>query len=326
MKFTTICLALVSCLSATAQQPGTWVPEAASRASWDAHLLMEEGHHVAAATQFKKAIAAWNGRATTDTWHEAARAFGHTGDTSAATEALEQLCSMKRFFEHESILADSAFTSLRSNARFIAAVNCIKTNQQTLAPHYNAQWRKSLLDMQQADQAIRNAIEKARTANALPADIDRLLARQDTIDHANSQALDAFLSRNGWPGPDVIDYSGGSAIILLLTHANPDIKLKHIHLARQAAIAKAIHPAQFATLQDKLSVFQNGYQVYGTQVYTENGKVTVFPIEDEAHVNKRRKEIGMEPIETYLSHFGIQYQYDPNQPKTAREIPRISHK
>lgn len=326
MQYILICFALLSGLSVSAQQQGTWIPEAASRASWDAHLLMEEGRHAEAAPLFKKSIAAWNGRDTADTWHEAARAFGLTGDTTAATQALEQLCKLKRFFEHESILADSAFTALRTNARFLAAVNCIKANQQTLAPQYNAAWRKTLLDMQRADQAIRNAVEKARSANANPAETERLLVRLDSIDDANSRALDTFLSQHGWPGPDVIDYAGCSAIILLLTHANVDVKTKHLHLAKAAAASNAIHPAQFATLQDKLSVFQNGYQVYGTQIYFQNGTATIFPIQDEANVNQRRKAFGMDSIESYLSHFGIKYQYDPAKPKTDKEIPRISHK
>ncbi len=39
----------------------------------------------------------------------------------------------------------------------------------------------------------------------------------------------------------------------------------------------------------------------------KTGKNEFFPIEDEANVNKRRAAVGLEPLEEYAKHFGIDY-------------------
>jgi hypothetical protein len=40
-------------------------------------------------------------------------------------------------------------------------------------------------------------------------------------------------------------------------------------------------------------------QVYGTQFHEVGGKMEPYPIEDEANVDKRRKEVGLPPLAEY---------------------------
>lgn len=42
-------------------------------------------------------------------------------------------------------------------------------------------------------------------------------------------------------------------------------------------------------------------QLYGTQLRPLDGKLVPEPIEDEANVDKRRKELGMPPLADYLT-------------------------
>lgn len=61
-------------------------------------------------------------------------------------------------------------------------------------------------------------------------------------------------------------------------------------------------------------------QLYGTQLRErKNGPVQVFPIEDESHVDIRRKVAGLPPLSKYLAQWHINYQLplgdkNPNPP------------
>ena len=49
-------------------------------------------------------------------------------------------------------------------------------------------------------------------------------------------------------------------------------------------------------------------QRYGTQVNSDaNGVRTFWPIEDEANVDKRRAEVGYEPMAEYAKRHKVQY-------------------
>jgi hypothetical protein len=59
----------------------------------------------------------------------------------------------------------------------------------------------------------------------------------------------------------------------------------------------------FASLRDEPKVPKVGEgkkQVYGTQCKLENGEAIPEPIEDEANVDKRRAEVGLQPLAEYL--------------------------
>jgi hypothetical protein len=50
-------------------------------------------------------------------------------------------------------------------------------------------------------------------------------------------------------------------------------------------------------------------QIYGTQLSYDNqtGELTLYAVEDEINLNKRREEMGLGSIESYMEHFGLEY-------------------
>jgi hypothetical protein len=61
--------------------------------------------------------------------------------------------------------------------------------------------------------------------------------------------------------------------------------------------------AQLAYLTDRLRVADKRKQVYGTQLVVVGGKFEPAPIEDEASVDRRRREAGLPPLAEYLRGF-----------------------
>lgn len=324
LQLSTLAFALLTFTSLQAQTKAEWAPESYSRQAAEAAQQLGAGNYPEAARLYRAAIAAWNGKASVNDWLGAARAYSFTGDRESALLALNKLCASKGYFDHEAIQQDTAFHTWREDPRFRAAVACIRDLQEKLAPRYNADWSRRITRMCAADQAIRQMVQQAREKNSRQDVVDRLLEEQNELDKVNGAAVDRFLSQYGWPDRFLVDFSAGQDLMTLLIHAPLPIKLKHVELVKQAVKDNKIPGATFAVFFDKMSVFQTGMQRYGTQIITWQGVTQLFPIEDEANVNQRRKEIGLEPIEAYVRHFGITYLYEPGKPRP--ELPKIDHK
>jgi hypothetical protein len=53
-------------------------------------------------------------------------------------------------------------------------------------------------------------------------------------------------------------------------------------------------------LTDRVLLAEGKKQVYGTQFTLVNGKCKPRPLEDEANVDQRRKEVGLRPLAEYF--------------------------
>ena len=64
----------------------------------------------------------------------------------------------------------------------------------------------------------------------------------------------------------------------------------------------------FAYLTDRVLVADGKKQLYGTQFHDVKGKMEPQPIEDEASVDKRRKEMGLSTLAEYRKIIEEVYQ------------------
>jgi hypothetical protein len=55
-----------------------------------------------------------------------------------------------------------------------------------------------------------------------------------------------------------------------------------------------------ASLTDRVLLAEGKKQLYGMMFDTKDGTLVPKPIEDEANVDKRRAELGMQPLAEYL--------------------------
>ena len=168
--------------------------------------------------------------------------------------------------------------------------------------------RKELEALRQDDQRLRNeeitARIKAREANReVDAEQARVLAeRISVVDFGNQVRLDALVDRIGWPGQITYGREAALGAFMIVQHAALDYQLKYLPVLRAAADKDEIAKSWLAVLEDRVLVRQNQPQRYGSQVDTVNG-VNLRPVEEEARLDQRRSEMGLEPICTYLARF-----------------------
>jgi len=64
-------------------------------------------------------------------------------------------------------------------------------------------------------------------------------------------------------------------------------------------------------LEDRILMREGKKQIYGTQLHSgpkTNGKLELYPIDDEEHVDERRAIVGLQPLAEYLKQFGMEHK------------------
>jgi hypothetical protein len=167
---------------------------------------------------------------------------------------------------------------------------------------------KELLRRVEEDQQVRKEFiewqrrnPKADLKDAKEADAP-LPRKMREIDHRNTERMKEIVERHGWPGKSLVGVDGAHAAWLLVQHADLDRPFQKRCLSLLAEAVKMGEAAgvDLAYLTDRVRVGDKQKQVYGTQLRTVDGKLVPEPIEDEADVDRRRKEVGLQPLAEYL--------------------------
>ena len=151
--------------------------------------------------------------------------------------------------------------------------------------------------MAQSDQSIRNDIAKIGWNTPPP----ELLEKLRLIDAKNTKRLKEIIEQHAWVNENLVGRSGVSAAFLIVQHSS-DLKFQEAmlpHLKRSFLNGEGVSGQEFALLQDRVLVHQNKLQLYGTQLNILDGELVFDPIFDEEHVDKRRAEVGLPPLDEY---------------------------
>jgi len=116
------------------------------------------------------------------------------------------------------------------------------------------------------------------------------------------QELENIIQENGFPTYEMVGYQAMQGVKLVILHSRLEILEKY-----ESEFKKYFGMKRLAYLIDKKRVAKKEKQLYGTQGdFDENKRLVFYPIEDEANLNKRRMEAGMDPIEQYAKILGVQ--------------------
>ncbi|MFG0299548.1 MAG: DUF6624 domain-containing protein [Phycisphaerales bacterium JB047] len=150
------------------------------------------------------------------------------------------------------------------------------------------------------------------------------------IDQAHSDRLKEIVDHIGWPTRDLVGLKATQAAYMVIQHAGHDIEFQNRCLGLMVdLVAQGELPASYvALLTDRIRVFQNQPQVFGTQMTMKRNEMGVMvptptvPIEDEQHLDDRRALMGMAPHGQFVEAIQIAYEASLNDPGTAfAEVP-----
>lgn len=159
---------------------------------------------------------------------------------------------------------------------------------------------RDLLAMQASDQSLRG-----HPATLSPDE----WARQTAIDTSNMQRLAAIIEDYGWPGNHFAGVPGADAAFLVLQHADSASQHRYLPLLRSAVANNEASGADLAMLEDRVLVHDGKPQLYGTQ-FKPGNSLELAPVQDAAHLDQRRSELGLPPMAEYLKM--ARQIYQPN--------------
>lgn len=164
-------------------------------------------------------------------------------------------------------------------------------------PIGNLLLRQELFAMEREDQHVRKEVIANDVTHVAP-ELERRLA---DIDSKNDARLREIVRQFGWPARPLVGVDGAEAAQTLVMHMPPATQKAMLPLVEAAYRVGTVPGTAYANLLDHVLVDEGKPQVYGTvaEPFKADGEVVLYPIEDEAHVDERRAEVGLMPLAEY---------------------------
>jgi hypothetical protein len=133
-------------------------------------------------------------------------------------------------------------------------------------------------------------------------DSSRVMTLKATMQR-NGRWLDSVVAVRRWPTQRIVGTDGVEAAWLIAQHADalPDVQRRALAAIRVAIASGEGRARDMAYLEDRVRKAEGKPQVYGTQIDYSTGSAATPLVEDPAHLDERRKSVGLPPMAEYLT-------------------------
>lgn len=153
---------------------------------------------------------------------------------------------------------------------------------------------EKIIELQHKDLELRNQlIQNGQLGNGYNKEMEKL-------HHSNADVLNGIINAIGYPTIDKVGKEGSEAAWLVIQHSigRPEFMKKCAKLLENAVHENRASPVNLAYLMDRIAVFQEKPQKFGTQFdWDEHGEMSPQYFDDIHKVNERRKSIGLNTLE-----------------------------
>jgi hypothetical protein len=167
----------------------------------------------------------------------------------------------------------------------------------------NQQLADKINKMYELDQSVQTDIMTAAQNGASKEKLDELYKIKSDTFKKHIPILKKIIAENGYPTYDLIGKEAGDKFFTMIQHCDSDLPFqkKMLKTIEKFVKKKQASGKSFAYLTDRIKINSGKPQIYGTQIsYDENGNAFSKKLKDPKNVNKRRMEVGLEPLEDYL--------------------------
>ena len=211
---------------------------------------------------------------------------------------------MRRFFLTAALLMIVAISSSLGAARAFAQTKCLTADEikhltdqveAGAARPFNKKLGEQLNKLANKQQErVQNNVADNKSSETI---IKTLRAARES----NTIELCSILKQYGWPTRDLVGDDGARSMFFLLRNSATEELQRDMLPVIIAAVKKGeITKSSFATYIDRLRTNAGLKQIFGTQATIRDGFLVLFPIADEQHVDARRKQYEMPPLQVYL--------------------------
>jgi hypothetical protein len=295
-------------------------------ADWTAKAdeLFSARKYEEAGEAFGKAFAANNGKGSVNDRYNAACAWAKAGKKDSAFVQLDRIAGKGKYSEINQLATDDDLTALHNDKRWKELCATVRTNKQQAEAHLNKPLVTVLDAIFTKDQANRQRIDgiEKRYGN----ESKEMRDLWTTINHDDSLnliAVTALIDKYGWPGADVAGQQGNETVFLVIQHGDLKTQQKYLPVMREAVKQHSAEASSLALLEDRVALREGRKQIYGSQIHGgPNGDKWISPLEDPDNVDKRRKEVGLEPLADYVRQWNIKWDVA----EYKKQLPEIEKK
>ena len=173
------------------------------------------------------------------------------------------------------------------------------------------QFSDIIFDLQQKDFELRNhLISTGKLGEGYNAEMAEL-------HDSNASILEKIIDKIGFPIVEKLGPESAYSAWIIIQHSigKPHFMKKCAELLAIEVQRKKADPRNLAYLTDRIAVFENKPQNYGTQFdWDEKGELTASPVDDIKKVNQRRKSLGLNTLQE-------QTEIIRNQAKAENHLP-----
>ena len=297
--------ALLSCLLIGPAAAQTTAPALLS-SSFQAHMANDFRK---AGELAEQAFAVPGAQIGAGSYYNAACSWARAGETDKAFRDLTRAADAG--WENLTQLnTDTDLASLRADKRWPRLLKKVQATVTRAEATQNIPLKRELATIRESDQGPRRAMGpmQQRYKNGGP-QLDSLYQQMKLQDIQNEARVKAIIAQYGWPSKSLVGAAGSSTAFLVLQHSNLATIQEYLPLIRQAATKGELGKSDLALMEDRVLIFQQKPQVYGSQVRSNatTGQMEFFPIADEAHVDERRATMGLGTLAEYGKMLNINY-------------------
>ena len=166
---------------------------------------------------------------------------------------------------------------------------------------------KQLLMLQLKDQAFYYQIF------TFPDSANYYWKKKITINKDNLKEVENIIKTYGWPKRSDVGVEASSSIFSVLQHCNnTELMKRYLPQLKKLVDINEADGGQYALMVDRINLKEGKDQIYGSQYTydTINKKFYIDSVEDIKNLNKRRAEVGLQPIEEYLKSLNTMYGFN----------------
>ncbi|MBC7694495.1 MAG: hypothetical protein H7141_03520 [Burkholderiales bacterium] len=156
-------------------------------------------------------------------------------------------------------------------------------------------------------------------------EVDTVWLLMNKTDSINQVKVKSILDKYGWLGIDDVGIQCNAALFRVIQHSDIKTQEQYLPIMQDAVKNRKANPSQLTLLEDRILLRQGKKQIYGSQIgFDSKTKLYyVSPLEDPDNVDKRRGEIGLEPLSIVLENYFETWHLKWDVGQYKKDLPTI---
>lgn len=282
--------------------------------------LVKKADSLYKAKDFKTSAFAYSAAFKSNGWvgisddrYNAACSWALANNSDSSFFQLNRIATKANYMNYGHITTDPDLNSLHNDNRWKPLLDLIKRNKEKAEANLNKPLVAQLDSIYNEDQKYRLQIEEIEKKNGLESnemkDHWKIINQKDSI---NLSKVKSLLDSYGWLGTDIVGRQGNSTLFLVIQHSDQRTQEKYLPMMREAVKNGKATGSSLALLEDRVALGQGKKQIYGSQIGRNNETKLyyVLPLEDPDNVDKRRAEVGLQPLAEYVNRWQIKWNVE----------------